>query len=730
DAAAADDEAARGFLDDLGALAVRHGDTRAADIVGQLLRARRALQRLGGNGAVAAAVRRLLDIPDGAAPEIMAAAIAEDPGLLPALDRYAEALSAWSTKTGIARLDTLSEWLLLAADERAAHVDLLFRSVFTADGTGKPFGNMKKVETELLDAADRVAPLRDLHRRLSLAEIAGLHLRVGRALSAEYEAAKTRLGALDYDDLIEDAAALLSRIDAAWVLYKLDQRIDHVLVDEGQDTNASQWRIVDGLVQEFFAGAGRSEEGSRTQFAVGDFKQAIFGFQGTDPAEFRRARERTAGRAGAAGNPLEEIGLNRSFRSVPAILTVVDQVLAMLGPEALGVDRAFEPHEPHRDLVGAVTLWPRLADADGEVPEDYRQNPERELARRIAGEVGGWLRDRRFIPSRGRAAEPQDVLILVRSRGDLVRELVAALHAENVPVAGADRLRLKTPLAVRDCLSLVRFALQPDDDLTLAELLVSPFLGWSQDELYELAQPRGERETLWLALKRADGEAARRARDWLDAVLAMADFTTPYDFLEAVLSGPLGGRARLLKRLGEEARDPLEELLTQALAYERVAAPSLEGFLDWLAAADDIDIKRDPDAPSAAVRIMTVHGAKGLQAPIVVMADAARTHGEGRKPPYLVLDADDPLPLYGIEAAALPDMLTGPYEAETERERQESLRLLYVAMTRAEDYLFVGGLPARRQVTTWYDIIHAAMAELETEEIAAPTWDGFSLRHA
>ncbi|MGB3723514.1 MAG: UvrD-helicase domain-containing protein, partial [Pacificimonas sp.] len=723
------DAGAQDFLDDLGALAIRHGDQRATQILGQLLRERRALLALGGGGAVDAAVRRILNLPvEGSAEDILRGAIDADAALLPAMRGWADALANWNTKTAAAKLEAVTPFVFGDVEDRVAQLKPLLATLFREGGEGDAYVSNKKLEPAQKMATARAEILRDTLWRLELAEAAALHLRVGRVIAARYDEAKQRLGALDYDDLIVEAASLLQRVAAPWVLYKLDQRIDHVLVDEGQDTNASQWQIVHGLASEFFAGTGAKDEGARTQFAVGDFKQAIFGFQGTDPLEFTDARALTAARGRDAGSPLHEIGLNRSFRSVPAVLTVVDRLLGRLGHEAFGVDRPFKPHVPHRNAAGAVTLWPPLSDDDGRIPEGFRQNPERELARRIAAQVDEWITRELFVPSRARAVQPQDILILVRSRGDLVPELVAALHAAEVPVAGADRLRLTAPIAVQDCLSLIRFALQPDDDLTLAELLVSPFIGWSQEDMAALAMPRGDM-SLWQALKRADGEAAQAARTWLDAVLAMADFRTPYDMLEAVFSGPLRGRAKLLARLGPEARDPLEELLSQALAYERVAAPSLQGFLDWLAAAADIYIKRDPDAPSAAVRIMTVHGAKGLQAPVVIMADAARTHGERHGVTHLMAGNPE-LPLYGLSTKTLPAMLRKNYEDRAAREAEENLRLLYVAMTRAEDYLFVGGLPAgRATVTTWYDLIRDAMADVETEEEQAPIWDGVSLRH-
>ena len=720
--AAADGDAA--FLDDLGSLAVRHGDAGAAQMMAALLTERRKLLHLDSAEATQAAVRAFLKLPlQGSREEVLARTIEERTGLMETLRTYGRALEAWNTKTGTDRLVQLRRFIDCEPGGRCFEMGSLFAAVFKDGGKGDVLGNMKKVEAELNAAAEHAEALRDTVWRLEVAEVAALHLRVGSRLAARYGEAKQRLGAVDFDDLIAEAAELLQRVPGAWVLYKLDQRIEHLLVDEGQDTNAAQWRIVHALTAEFFAGEGAREE-RRTQFAVGDFKQAIFGFQGTDPEEFRKARVETAARAGGVRHPFEDVPLNRSFRSVPAVLTVVDKVLEMKGPAALGMDGEVLPHEPDRNAAGAVTLWPKLWDGEQDEPPDVKEEKDRILAGNIAREVRGWLDAGLFVPSKERFVQPQDILILVRTRGQLVPELVAALHAEQVPVAGADRLRLTSPLVVQDCQSLIRFALQPEDDLSLAELLVSPFLGWSQDELYKLAFRRGER-SLWRELREATGERAAEARKWLRSVLAMADFRTPYAFLEAVLSGPLGGRAKLLRRLGEEALDPLEELLSEALRYERAAAPSLQGFLDWLEVARDIDIKRDPETAQAAVRIMTVHGAKGLQAPVVIMADAAKA-AENNSVDH-ILAGEPPMPIFGLRKKELPAALQPLWDEKLRKSAEEGLRLLYVAMTRAEDYLFAGGYAGKGE--SWYDIMRAAMEQLETEEEESAIWDGLSLRH-
>jgi ATP-dependent helicase/nuclease subunit A len=351
-----------------------------------------------------------------------------------------------------------------------------------------------------------------------------------------------------------------------------------------------------------------------------------------------------------------------------------------------------------------------------------------------------------MLEAKGRPVRPEDILVLVRSRREFVGALVAALHAERVPVAGVDRLRLTEPLAVQDLLALVRFALQPDDDLTLATLLVSPFIGWPQggedDPLFLLAHGREGDERLWRRLRQraARGDArAKAAVDWLQAVLAIADLKPPHEFFETVLSGRHGGiafegRQRLLARLGEEARDSIEAVLAQALAFETSHAPSLQGFLAWIE-ADDVEMKRDPDAPLDAVRIMTVHGAKGLQAPVVILADAARTPKPQGDDHAMVEwgPNDEPIPVfYGSTERRIGKVADKADEAER-RAREEHWRLLYVALTRAEDMLFVGGSLGAREDTpgpdSWHAVVRSAMEKLGAESIEDPIW-GDSLVHA
>jgi ATP-dependent helicase/nuclease subunit A len=516
------------------------------------------------------------------------------------------------------------------------------------------------------------------------------------------------------------------------VRYKLDQRTDHILVDEAQDTSTRQWAIVAALAGEFFAGEGARQGVQRTIFTVGDFKQAIFGFQGTNPLAFEAAELHFSAKAEQADQRFRRLSLDRSFRSTPPVLAVVDHLIAHLGASAFGLSEEVSPHQAARKGPGRVMLWPPVVTQEAEEvatgEEGWLDDATRLFADKLARQVQAWIDAAPWMSTKGRPLRPEDIMILVRKRGDLASLLVARLHAHGVPVAGVDRLRLDAPLAVRDLLAAARFALQPADDLNLAALLVSPLIGWSQQQLYDVAH--GRHATLWPALP--EGEA----RDALGRILAAADLVTPYRFFEEMLSGTLDGRRKLLRRLGEEARDPIEELLNSALLFEEQSTPSLQLFLDWFDRGE-VQIKRDPSAPLDAVRVMTAHGSKGLQAPLVVLADA--TGDPDRSPgghvDWAVEAGVDPVPVIRPRKEERFAPFANLMEEGERRDREEHWRLLYVAATRAEEWLAIGGAlgPATRGVVpgqSWYAALSVALDGMETELIDDPLWGGIRLHAA
>ncbi len=579
--------------------------------------------------------------------------------------------------------------------------------------------------TERLSAEQvRVCALLDRLRAVICRDRSGALLTVAYAVLTRYRDEKARRGLLDYDDLIDKALALLTSIDAAWVHYKLDFGIDHLLVDEAQDTSRKQWQIVLRLVAEFTAGAG-ARDVVRTIFAVGDEKQSIYSFQNAAPKEFvemRRHFERAHAAIALAFVPGR---LEHSFRSGESILAAVDLVFADIAGSVTSDRAGFPAHIALADAPpGVVEIWDPVepdqrAEIEGwDAPFDTvsETSPRVKLAQRIARTVRRLVDGREPVAIDRRPARYGDVLILVRQRGELFEAIIRALKNEQVNVAGADRLVLTEHIAVMDLVALADALLLPEDDLALATVLRSPLFGFSDEDLFAIAWDRG-RLSLRAALRRKSSERQifADADTRLDALAQDAVRKTPFAFYAEIL-GAGRARQRILSRLGAEANDALDEFLNLALDYERRETPSLQGFLAWLRQAR-AEVKRDMEIARDEVRVMTVHGAKGLEAPIVILADTMTPPAGPRHPRLLTLGGAATI-WVGRKADDAPAVATARQDALAEAEH-EYRRLLYVAMTRAADRLIVCGAEGerRRPAGCWYDLIRNPLEAFLVEEI-------------
>lgn len=669
--------------------------------------------------------------------------------------RQVAAASSKSSKKFVAQGEAMTAWLALPIDERLAQFEtLLVGAIMTTKFAVRqiPVNNgTTKERPELLDCwarvSEQILALFENYSHFDVVSLTACFWRLSWRLGKQFEGYKMHVGRLGFSDLIQRLALLFRAPGrSAWVRYKLDVAIDHILVDEAQDTNDDQWSIVDSLAQEYFAGIGSTGSDSRTMFAVGDIKQAIFGFQGTDPKSFIAAHGRFDQAIHDAGQHLANVPLTRSFRSAQAVLDVVDAVLDDIGPEAMGQQGAvLEPHIASRTGAGGeVMVWPLLKTekvdvgewtADAESQDDTKTATL--LAGRIAEQVRHWLDRGERLPDRSRPLAPGDILILLTKRSAMAQPLIAALTAQNIPVAGLDRLLLSAAAPVQHLMALMRFALLPADDLSLAEVLRSALLGWDEDTLMQLAHPRGRDMTLWQALNAAARQeppfgrlahaAAPRALDWLTRVLKLADALAPYEFLQTVMLA-MGGRSRLLAQMGSAASQPIDLLLDAALRFEAEDAPSLQAFLRWLQDSDE-ELKREPGVATNELRIMTIHGAKGLQAPVVILADAfgpGKQHETTIDMPFTAADGQTLLlPVWhGPKDRNVRGRLETARAAAIAVAAQEANRLLYVAMTRAEDRLCVAGwIPAKNgNGIDWYAPITKAVKALGGKEIEHPLW--------
>jgi len=702
------------------------------DLVGRLIDER---SRLGGtlasNEAVEETLTRLAAFlglgAGGSAPDPAAAfaAVMGDKEMRAIADEIAASDKATDRKTGEVLHDAL------AAADGKKRLALLAARFLTKGGDAA--ADKSLFTQAVAHHADHLAQLRaEIFRLADVQKAAGIYrasealLRIGRRVIARYEHEKRLASGYDYDDLIARTLALLEESDGAqWVLYKLDGGLDHILIDEAQDTSHDQWEIVRLLADEFFAGEGARDGLARTIFAVGDRKQSIFSFQGAEPRLFDEMCAYFASRVEATGATFRQMPLQTSFRSVEVILGAVDAVFND-GDATPGVKADASETIAHQAIragePGLVEIWPVEAPADGE-EQATRPDPLRRLAEAIAATIDRWLWKREPLYPGGPPIRPRDILILLQRRPKLMPLLVKALKERGVPVAGPDRLELAEHVAVRDLVSLGRFALQPGDDLALAETLKSPLLARDDgepiddDDLFVIAHDRG-RHSLWLALQHHAQAGAPYAKavaqlaDWQ----AMAATATAGAFFHHVLAAG-GGLRALQARLGVDAVDAVENFLQLAFAMPREKVQSLREFLDAPGGIAE-EFRRDMGEAAGEVRIMTVHGAKGLQAPIVFIADAASPPGGGNHPGLqLVRTADGVLPVWRLRKPLLPAALAESRALDDLARCEEYNRLLYVAMTRARDRLYVAGATGKTPPSepTWYDMMTAALGPRAAE---------------
>ncbi|TCR90249.1 double-strand break repair helicase AddA [Rhizobium sp. BK376] len=741
------------------------GDEAGLDnLLGDIVANRNAIRRFtlaaAQEGGVDAALRQRL----GLSANDTEAGIAEQYWPLPGLSGgVLETYLALADQKGGVKVQEIAYGLRLAkrdgdAGERAALLEKLFLT-----GKGEPKADsslvakaMATAAPELVAAIDAVrshiVACRDRLKLMRMYSATHAALVLADRLNLDYEDLKKQRSQLDFEDLITRTADLLTKSGVGpWIHYKLDQGIDHILVDEAQDTSPIQWSVIQSLAEDFFAGES-TRPALRTIFAVGDEKQSIYSFQGARPERFSEESSRTRRRVMAGGQAFSPIRLPLSFRSTADVLSVVDRVFA-LPDNARGLSAVGEAvvHRSSRiGHPGAVDLWDMIApepmarEDDWTAPFDATPEsaPAAILARRIAHRIGELVGHETIIEKgKERPVEAGDVLVLVRKRDAFVNALTRALKKRgNIPVAGADRLVLTSHIAIQDLLALGRFLLLPEDDLSLAALLKSPLFDLNEDDIFAIAALRGENQSVWGHLQAfaADGQARYAAAvERMKTFMALSKNCSVHDFYARVL-GSLGGRRQFLARLGTEVSDILDEFLTFTLEHETNGLPGLQSFVSTLELEAPV-VKREQDKGRNEVRIMTVHASKGLEAPIVFLVDGggkAFTHTH--LPKLRLIDTNDgreSIPVW-VPVSALANSLTQADAARIQSLAEEEYRrLLYVGMTRAADRLVVCGYRGvRENAGTWHQMISAAMRA--DEEHCAPAafsgpdgeWEGLSWR--
>jgi ATP-dependent helicase/nuclease subunit A len=706
-----------------------------SDIANNRGQLKRVLAHYGGVRKMIARLAELMDLQPTDTPERLILQACEQDrfdalGLRVAMD----ALLNSSSKGDVERGQILANWLSSREDERPSIFDAYSQAFLTAKFEirktliTKTAAKNSPASLDILGVeALRIQRSRQRIKACITLQATNALMRIAKTLLDLYEAYKNSLAVLDYDDLILKTRDLLSRENVAWVLFKLDGGIEHILVDEAQDTNPDQWHVIEALSQEFFSGTGQHDgETPRTIFAVGDVKQSIYSFQGADPAEFERMKQLFAKHVPDAEQVWREIPMTVSFRSTRAVLETVDQVFsdpAVAQGVEIGGDMR---HDAWRAKEGGlVEVWPPLrpSPASEGVPwkppvERIRaDSPRAKLAQLMANRIHHMITSKEMLEAKGRPIEAGDIMILVRRRTGFIEEFVRALKELDIPVAGVDRMILSEQMAVMDLVALGRFLLQPEDDLELACVLKGPLLGLNDDDLFDLAHQR--KGSLWSAL-RDQGKSDLRfhtAHQYLADLMARTDYVRPFELFSYVLAAK-GGRKKMISRLGMEAIDPMNEFMDLALQFERSHTPSLEGFLAWLGRGDT-EVKRDLEQNGQnAVRVMTVHGAKGLQAPIVFMPDTMQVPKKGQKF-YWPADPDQnhDLFIWPPKADYVEEISQQEKDLMARKQDEEQRRLLYVALTRAEDRLYICGWENKTSPpeNCWYNLVRQGLEKIGAE---------------
>ena len=729
------------LTDALGNITSHMHETQFPDLLSELTYARGRFRRLissyGGITGVISEIQNLLNIfPDETPTTVIENACKnenfDESGLRSAILSLSK-----GTEQDIKRGEKIKSWL----DQATTRSDTFFdyASIFLTDLNKPNFNIRKTLITKvakknapnaakiLFDEGGRLQRIISKWRAVNISESTSSLLVLWEALLTNYQAQKNAKSLVDYDDLILMAGDLLNRNGVApWVLYKLDGGIDHVLVDEAQDISPAQWRVIEALVEEFFAGLGAHEK-APTIFAVGDAKQSIYSFQGADPAVFGRMKSFFSKQAKSAKQNWKSIDLNVSFRSTQAVLSAVDAVFNLAEiADGVTFDHHVIKHEVWRkDEGGLVELWPPVRPRFSDAPMPWKPPIERirgdaaqtRLARLIAGRIDKMLRDQEILEAKGRPIQAGDIMILVRRRTGFVEDMVRSLKELKIGVAGIDRMILTEQLAVMDLIAFGQFLLLPEDDLTLANVLKSPLIGLSEEKLFELSNQRTG--TLWESLTKNRNRESQTnlAYEELSYFMGKADFIPPFELFSQLL-GARKGRKKLVSRLGPDALDPISEFLNLALVYEKSHPASLEGFLYWISTGA-VEIKRDLEqATQNSVRVMTIHAAKGLQAPIVFLPDTLQVPQKG---PMILWPQDslgeDRAVLWPIRRSFHEEVSMQEYADVCQRRDQEYKRLLYVAMTRAEDRLYICGWETKNKPSEhcWYNLIKSGLSQIGQE---------------
>lgn len=532
---------------------------------------------------------------------------------------------------------------------------------------------------------------------------------------------ESKNGRLDYQDLLKYTQKLLyNDSHNQWVLYKLDGGVHHILIDEAQDISPEQWEIIVALTQDFFS--GESLPVQRSLFVVGDYKQSIYSFQGADPTCFLQMADYFAKKVTDIQKKWQFLSMTLSFRSSDALIQKIDQVFEHPSARKGVLQKPDLKHSAVRQAPGMIDIWP-LVQGD-HLPEMNQwqlpaeqyilQTADMYLAEKIAQQVKTWWQSRYWLPSLQRPFEPHDAMILVRRRTAFIEAVIKAFKRHEIPITGLDRFHLLDQLGIQDLLALAAFIIRPQDDLALACVLKSPLIGLEEEALYQLCYNRAP-QTLWERLTSFTSSTEdhfANAHSHLEQWIQLGNTMPPYDFFFSILTDY---KTNFLKRLGPGVIDTLEEFLLLVLKFEKTEPLSLYHFLEWIQ-TNGTEVNRESHQPGQTL-IFTVHGAKGLQAPVVFLCDTTRCP-KAQSQILQIQYQSQTIPLYSTNGWDKHPFTQAQYEYRKAKIQEEYNRLLYVGLTRAQDHIVVCGTGEKAESGSWYDTIQAALGDDKNNDIS------------
>lgn len=592
------------------------------------------------------------------------------------------------------------------------------------DAATKKSANGALIEQAFNQEQERVYKVEQLRKSYRSWLLTAAYLHIGYEMIQAYGESKQQQNVLDFDDLIQKTAELfLHQERQMWVRYKMDRKIAHVMLDESQDMDDEQWEIIRALIQEFYDGSGQKEI-TRTLFAVGDTKQSIYRFRGAQPYVFGDIRTYLEMQSDSNACEARNVSLKTSFRSSKTILDFVDRVFeAEEKQQALDDTQQVQHQAVRQEAPGWVEVWPLCKEEEQEEAtiENWPlpiQQPEKTMsarrlvARKMAQAMKELVENKTLLSSTQKPASYGDMMVLLRGR-TMMPEIIEALDELNIPHAGSDRIQLMQDVMVDDMLAWLKFLHTREDDLSLAQVLKSPVFNLSEEMLMTLSLAR-RKASLWSVL---NGEMKQQLQEIITTISGLS----VYEMVVFIIN-KTNFYNKYINASHEDVNslhsftEAMDNLLESALKYGSQNG-GIAGFI-YKIEAGEIELKKGLESAGKNVRILTAHGSKGLEAPIVFMPDTTQDYYRKMSRDYLLWQEDKTdvnLFLYRQGKGQTPQLQDELHEAEKQRIFEDEMRLLYVALTRAQERLYIGGaaVQGRLPENCWY-------AEIEkiTEQLA------------